>query len=402
MSDDLQSSLDNKPQVSSMGVSHPSLSDEGMYQALLKADKSESIIPIASGLAQELNDLLTRVMGAVTSLPKTDSNHIAQAEEAILQAREITRRLQSLSRGSDGIKREVNIQVIFDDVLSVASAGSVAKIEVSIDPRAKTMLVDLAQIKQVFQNLVRNAVEAMTPTPHNPTIQLTAQALSLGSGEIAGLQAGEYVQCEVRDNGHGIAAQSVSQIWEPFFTTKKHGSGLGLPTSLEIIRRHGGTIGVNSEAGVGTVFTVFIPVAHKTQYTQAVNAPSVRFKTGRILIVDADSHIRQVLGGMLDKLDYRSDGARDSEEALLMYKRYFEISRPYDCVLLSLKSTEIPAQEVFNQLRQYDPDIRVVALTPDHDQEHAKHVQASGYCGFLIKPFKLSELGEVLKTVLEA
>ena len=400
MSDDLQSSLDNKPQVSSMGVSHPSLSDEGMYQALLKADKSESIIPIASGLAQELNDLLTRVMGAVTSLPKTDSNHIAQAEEAILQAREITRRLQSLSRGSDGIKREVNIQVIFDDVLSVASAGSVAKIEVSIDPRAKTMLVDLAQIKQVFQNLVRNAVEAMTPTPHNPTIQLTAQALSLGGGEIAGLQAGEYVQCEVRDNGHGIAAQSVSQIWEPFFTTKKHGSGLGLPTSLEIIRRHGGTIGVNSEAGVGTVFTVFIPVAVKPHQLEAVHAPSPRFKTGRILIIDSDTNIRHVVTAMLERLDYRSDGARDSEDALIQYKRYFEISRPYDAVLIDLNLEGVLGETLFKELSQYDPEIRAIAMSPKQDAQIMKNTIDLGFCGFLQKPFKLSELGGVLKTVL--
>jgi CheY-like chemotaxis protein len=400
MNEALDDSTSKSSQVDSMGVSHPSLNDEGIYQALLKADKSESLIPIVSGLAQEMNDLLTRIMGSVASIPKGDIKFISQAEEAILEARDITSRLQSLSKTNEGLKRELNIKTIFDDVLKVTAPGSIAKIEVSIDPNTKSIFVDLAQIKQAFQNLVRNAIEAMTPTPQNPTIQLTAKTISLTKDEIIGLSAGEYIQCEVRDNGHGITNDNVVKIWEPFFTTKKHGSGLGLTTSLEIIRRHGGIIGINSEVGVGSVFTVFIPVAQKTQFIQANKAPTVRFKTGRILIVDNDSNIRHVLGAMLDKLDYRTDSARDSDEALLLYKRYFEFSRPFDAVLLDLKIPGISGEEIFKKLSQYDPDVRVIAMTSDHNTEHIKTIRDLGFCGSLIKPFKLSELGEVLITVL--
>jgi|GEM_PF-5007237 len=400
MSDASTESSSSVNQVRSFGVSHSALSNEEMYQALLKADKSESLIPLASSLAQEMNDLLTRVMGAVASLPKTDNNYLAQAEEAVLEAREITRRLQSLSQGSDGVKKEVKIQSIFDEIYTLNAGGSVAKIEISVDPRAKSIFVDVAQIKQVFQNLLRNATEAMTPTPHNPKIQLMAQALHVERGDIIGLEAGDYVQCEVRDNGHGISTEISDKVWDPFFTTKKHAAGLGLPTSLEIIRRHGGTIGLTSEVGVGSVFTVFIPVAIKTVQVQAVQAPTARFKTGRILIVDDDLNIRNVLSKMLERLDYRSDSSRDAEDALQQYKRYFDISRPYDAVLVDIKLSGTPGAQLLQTLKQFDPDIRVIALSAEDSTSLAKEMMDLGFCGFLKKPFVLSELGESLSTVI--
>jgi DNA-binding NarL/FixJ family response regulator len=105
---------------------------------------------------------------------------------------------------------------------------------------------------------------------------------------------------------------------------------------------------------------------------------------------------------MLERLDYRSDGARDNEDALIQYKRYFEISRPYDAVIMDLNMPGSSNNELFTQLKKYDPDIRAVAMSPKSDEDLAKSVIALGFCGFIIKPFKLSELGEVLKTVLES
>lgn len=175
---------------------------------------------------------------------------------------------------------------------------------------------------------------------------------------------------------------------------------LGLSSSLEIIQKLGGTVGVTSGVGVVSAYSVFIPCAKKEVTTQANAAPSVRFKTGRILVVDTDSQIRQVLSSMLEKLDYRSDGARDSEEALQQYKRYFEISRPYDAVLIDLNLEGVLGETLFKELSQYDPEIRAIAMSPKQDAQIMKNTIDLGFCGFLQKPFKLSELGGVLKTVL--
>ena len=158
---------------------------------------------------------------------------------------------------------------------------------------------------------------------------------------------------------------------------------LGLSSSLEIIQKLGGTVGVTSEVGVGSAFSVFIPCAKKEVTTQANAAPSVRFKTGRILVVDTDSQIRQVLSSMLEKLDYRSDGARDSEEALQQYKRYFEISRPYDAVLIDLNLEGVLGETLFKELSQYDPEIRAIAMSPKQDAQIMKNTIDLGFCGFL-------------------
>jgi len=400
MNDENHQSLGEENQVSSFGRSNPELKSGELYQALLKADKSHSIAPIASGLAQEMNDLLTRIMGAVASLPKTETNHIAQAEEALLEAREVNRRLQHLTLASDGLKKEVKLQPIFDQVVNTAGAASVAKLEIAVQPNTGSVVCDPAELLQVLSNLVRNATEAMTPPPHNPTIQLTSELVHLSAGEIPSLAEGNYVKAEVRDNGCGISGDIIDKIWEPFFTTKKHASGLGLSSSLEIIQKLGGTVGVTSEVGVGSAFSVFIPCAKKEVTTQANAAPSVRFKTGRILVVDTDSQIRQVVSSMLEKLDYRSDGARDSEEALQQYKRYFEIIRPYDAVLIDLNLEGVLGETLFKELSQYDPEIRAIAMSPKQDAQIVKNTIDLGFCGFLQKPFKLSELGGVLKTVL--
>ena len=117
--------------------------------------------------------------------------------------------------------------------------------------------MDRAQILQVFQNLVVNAIQAMPPPPHRPRVQLRARNLALADGQVAPLPAGDYVEFEVRDNGAGIPPQYVAKIFDPFFTTKKHGTGLGLATVLSIVRRYGGQIGLDTAVGVGTAFTTY-------------------------------------------------------------------------------------------------------------------------------------------------
>ena len=394
------STVSPTPPVSSFGVSHPALSQDEIYQALLKADKSQKLAPIASSLAQELNDLLTRIMGAVASLPKTKNNHIEQAEEAVVQAREITKRLQALSLPDTYTKREIKVEPIINQVVSTIGISQVAKIQCAVQPDLGNILGDPAELNQILSNCIRNATEAMTPPPHNPTIQITAENVQLSESEIAGLTEGTYVKLEVRDNGCGIPSDIIDQIWNPFFTTKKHGSGLGLTTSLEITRRLGGIIGVTSEVGVGSVFSIFIPVAKKEIINQASQAPTVRFKTGRLLIVESDSNIRHVLSSMLEALDYRSDGARDPEDALQQYRRYFEISRPYDAVLIDLNMSGSSGNSVLDALRAYDPEVRAIAMSSEVNDTIIATSKDQGYYGFLAKPFKLSELGSVIKTVL--
>ena len=376
-------------------------SDDALYSALMKADRSESLGPLAARLAEELNELLTRILGSVASVPdRTDGDPLSQAESACLAAREVTRRLQQLASGGDGTRTQVAARDLLAEAAKTAAAASTAEITIDVADGTDAVWVDSAQISQAFRNLLRNSLEALSPAPRRPRVQLRAANTVLPEGRVSGLPGGDYVEFEVRDNGCGIPAENIEKIWEPFFTTRKHGAGLGLPAALAAVRRHGGQIGVDSEVGVGTVFTLFLPRARPPGMLRAQPAPSARFRTGRILVVDDDVQIRTITGTMLDRLEYKFDLAPNGAEALASYRRYLDIGRPYDVVLLDLILPGESGEQVFGQLRAIDPDARVIGMSGGNAEELAPRCLALGFCGWLAKPYRLSELGQTLQAVI--
>jgi CheY-like chemotaxis protein len=207
------------------------------------------------------------------------------------------------------------------------------------------------------------------------------------------------VEFEVRDNGSGVAPDLIEKIWEPFFTTKRHGAGLGLPAALAIVRRHKGQIGVDSAPGEGSVFTVFLPRAQSGDEVRARRADLQRFNTGRVLVMEDDERIRAYTGAMLRKLGYTTDLARDGDEAVALYRRYFEVGRPHDAVILDHSVARgMGGEAAFHALREFDPDVR--AILAGEDQEAAERCLAQGFCGWLVKPYGPADLGKVLKTVV--
>ena len=377
--------------------------DEALYAALLKADRSESLAPLSAGLAHEMNNLLTTVLGSI-ALAKNKDNEAAlgEAEAACEAAREITRRMASLAPGGDGARSLTSARELLTEAGKIAAAGSAVEVAIEAPDGLDLLRVDCVQMVQVFQNLVRNAVEAMSPPPYRPRVQLRAANATLAEGRIAGLPAGDYVEFEVRDNGNGIPAENLEKIWEPFFTTRLHGSGLGLPTAVAVVRRHGGQIGVDSTVGVGTVFTIFLPRA-ATEEIRARPAGAARFRTGRVLVMDHDERIRKVTAGMLQKLDYKVDVARDGEEAVALYKRYFDVGRAYDAVILDLSVPgAMGGEEAFALLRRMDPDVRAVGSNGDAGSGAGERCLDLGFGGWLPRPYRLADLGQVLATVIPA
>jgi len=367
----------------------------------MKADRSESLGPLAARLAEEMNELLTRILGSIASMPdRKDGDALSLAEAACLAAREVTGRLQVIARGGDGARSQVPALGLLEEAAKTAGAASTAEITIEVAEGTDAVWVDSAQMGQVFRNLVRNSLESLSPAPHRPRVQLRAANTALPEGRISGLPGGDYVEFEVRDNGSGIPAESLEKIWEPFFTTRKHGAGLGLPAALATVRRHGGQIGVDSEVGVGTVFTVFLPRAQPPGVLRAQPAPSARYRTGRVLVVDDDAQIRAITGAMLDRLEYKFDLAPDGAGALANYRRYLEIGRPYDAVLMDLTLPAESGEEIYGQLRALDPDARVIAMSGKSADELAARCVALGFCGWLSKPYGLSELGQTLQTVI--
>jgi signal transduction histidine kinase/CheY-like chemotaxis protein len=371
-------------------------------EELIKANRFEALGLLAGGIAHDFNNLLTTILGGL-SLAKDnrDMSRLGDAEKACMTAKGLTKQLLMFAKGGSGVMTVCSSGEILEDAVKIASAGSTAEITVLVAEGTGPVKVDRPQILQVFQNLVVNALQAMPPAPHKAKVQLRAANARIAEGQLASLPAGDYVEFEVRDNGSGIKPEHLEKIWDPFFTTKKHGTGIGLATVLSIVRKLGGEIGLQSVVGEGTVFSVFLPLADQPVEVQARPAPSLRFGTGRVLFMDDDDHICNLTAAMLQSLDYKFDIAKNGEDAIVLYKRYLNIGRPYDAVIMDLTVIGgLGGEETFRVLHDLDPDVRAIVSSGYDNEEMAKQYLEMGFCGYLTKPYRVTDLGKVLKAVL--
>jgi CheY-like chemotaxis protein len=210
------------------------------------------------------------------------------------------------------------------------------------------------------------------------------------------------VEFQVRDNGAGIPAELWARVWEPFFTTKPHRTGLGLPTALSLARRNGGQIALTSVPGAGSVFSLFLPrVGRPAEISVARSAPSARFGTGRVLLMEDDPRIAAASARMLEGLGYKVDLAPDGAEAIALYERYFNVGRPHDALLLDLTVVGgIGGEEALQRLRAMDPEVRAIAVGGDSREGAGAPWLEAGFSGYLAKPFGAAELGRVVRTVV--
>ncbi len=371
-------------------------------EELVRANRFEALGQLAGGIAHDFNNLLTTILGGV-SLAKENRDYsgLENSERACLAAKGLSKQLLTFAKGGTAVRQVLRPADVLADAVRLAAAGSTVKVEVEVAPETGTFCVDRAQMLQVFQNLVINAIQAM-PTARGQ-IWIKASTVTLAPAEVSGLVGGNYVAIVVRDNGSGIKPEHLEKIFAPFFTTKKTGTGLGLATVLSIVRRHGGQMGVESELGVGTAFTVFLPVAEQPAEIEARRAPSfnVASKTGRVLFMDDDPQICALTGGMLEGLGYKFDLAKTGEEAVQFYKRYLNIGRPYDVVIMDLTIIGgMGGEQTFRMLRDLHPEVRAIIASGYDNDDMARQFLDMGFLGYLTKPYRVGDLGRVLKKVL--
>lgn len=371
-------------------------------EELIRANRFESLGQLAGSISHDFNNLLTTILGGI-SLAKDlhDPSGLKNSEEACEAARRLSRQLLTFSRGGTGVRQVVKPVEILAEAQRLAAAGSAVKIEANIAPDTGTVCVDRAQMLQVFQNLIINAIQAM-PTAQGQ-VWISAANVTLADGQVASLPAGNYVQFGVQDNGSGIKPEHLSKIFEPFFTTKKTGTGLGLATVLSIVKRHGGQMGVESEFGRGTAFTVFLPAADRPEVVAVRPRPEFNYatQTGRMLFMDDDEQIRTLTKSMIESLEYKCDLARDGEEAIQLYKRYLNIGRPYDIVIMDLTIIGgMGGEQTFKALRELHPQVRAIIASGYDNDEMRRQFLDMGFAGYLTKPYRVGELGGIIRKVL--
>ena len=372
-------------------------------EELIRANRLETLGSLASGIATDYTNLLTTILGAISQAKEhRDFSHLANAEGACLEATTLSRQLIAFATDSTPARRTVcAVSEILRDAVRIATTGSLATVAVDAPANLPSIEVDRAQMLQVFQNLVLNAIEALPAELSAGHVRVRAATVVLAEGEVPPLPAGAYVQVDVQDNGRGIPPENLERIFTPFFTTKPHGTGLGLATVLSVLRNHGGQVWVSSLPDAGSTFTVYLPAVVPATEPASPRLPSLPFGTGRILFMDDDPHISALTASMLQSLDYTFDLARDGEETLSLYRRYLNVGRPYDAVVMDLTVIGgMGGEECLQRLRELHPEVRAIVSTGYDDPSRRHRYADLGFAGFLAKPYRVGDLSRALRAVL--
>jgi len=357
----------------------------------LQAQKLEAVGLLAGGIAHDFNNALTVILGNVTlarqSLPAGDETQerLGAAETACLRARALTQQLLTFSRGGAPIKRRLTLNALLTDIASLALRGSNVVCDRKVAADLWPVDADEGQIRQVMLNLLVNAKEAM---PAGGSIELSAENVVA-----AGEAPGRRVQITLRDHGEGISAENLPRIFDPYFTTKPKGRGMGLAAAYSIVRDHGGQISAESEPGVGTVITVRLLASGRSGAAPPKAPAPVTTPALRILIMDDEDLVRDVAGRMLERVGHRVAFARDGAEALAAYAQAQGEGQPFDVVIMDLT---IPGgmggKEAVSRLLQIDPQARVIVSSGySNDPIMADH-ERHGFCGVVAKPYQSEEL----------
>ncbi|NLB18419.1 MAG: PAS domain S-box protein [Syntrophomonadaceae bacterium] len=292
---------------------------------------------LAGGVAHDFNNLLAVISGNISlatmihPFPDNCLELLKEVEKATLQARDLTRQLMMFSKGEDLIRETASIKELLQESIPFLLRGSSVKCEFGIQEKLRPVEIDRGQIGQVINNLVINAHQAM---PDGGILQVKVANVFLYSGELSNLPEGWYIKISIKDQGKGIPKNHLSQIFDPYFSTKEEGSGLGLYTSLSIIRRHGGDMQVETNLGDGTTFHVYIPASAEEHI--GTDLTIKHMGRGKILIMDDQESVRNTLGRMINHLGYVVEYARDGMEALAKYQQNLAADQPFSAVFIDL------------------------------------------------------------------
>jgi two-component system, cell cycle sensor histidine kinase and response regulator CckA len=374
-----------------------------MEDELLRAQKLESMGILAGGIAHDFNNILATIIGNVAMARMQVSPEdkifdlLCEAETASTRAQTLTKQLLTFAKGGMPLKETASIKDILKESSSFVLRGSKSNCEFSIAEDLCPADFDIGQMRQVINNIVINANQAM---PKGGTIRVAAENLIIEDRHGLPVKPGRYIKISFKDQGVGIAENHLLNIFDPYFTTKQEGSGLGLATTYSIIKQHAGHITVESQLGVGTIFHIYLPASDKAvpekEETRLIKGQ------GRILVMDDEASLRKMVGRTLKNLSYESGFAKDGAEAILMYKAAQEAEKPYDAVILDLT---IPGgmggKEAINELLEIDPEVKAVVSSGYSEDPVLANFQEYGFKGMMPKPFEFRSLGKVLHDVLK-
>ncbi|MGE0490506.1 MAG: response regulator [Vulcanimicrobiota bacterium] len=357
----------------------------------LRLSKLESLGVLAGGIAHDFNNLLTAILGNL-SLSEEDLGPDHPAHEGLREAtygckraRDLARQLLTFSKGGDPVKRAADLGRLVKRSVNFVLTGSKVKAEFNQSERLMA-LVDPGQLDQAIQNLTINALEAM------PEGGLFKVSLDQVEGHPS-LGPGRFARLTFEDQGPGIAKELLGKIFDPYFTTKGTGSGLGLATTFSVARRHGGLLTVSSPAGAR--FELWLPLLAQDSSADDSLSRIPRRGQGRVLVMDDEESVRRVTVKMLERLGYTATAVADGDQALQAYS-----NQPFDVVVMDLTVPGgMGGQEATRQLLELDPKARVVVASGYSNDPVMADFKTYGFRACLSKPFGMGELSHALGAI---
>jgi PAS domain S-box-containing protein len=376
-----------------------------MEEEMARADKLTSIGVLAGGIAHDFNNLLTAIYGNIT-LAKMYTNRqgevhkrLEESEKATLRARDLTQQLLTFSKGGAPIKKMMSIRELAKESAAFALRGSNVRCEFSSAEDLWPVEADEGQLSQVLNNLIINAAHAMN---EGGTLQICCGNVTVERGELP-MPPGRYIRLSVMDHGVGIPKEILSRIFDPYFTTKTKGSGLGLSTSYSIVRNHGGHLTVESEPGIGTVFLVYLPASDEGKPAANIEEERIALGKGKVLVMDDEEPVRDVARNMLECIGYTVAMVKDGSEAISAYQAAKDGGAPFDLVIMDLT---IPGGmgglEAVRRIREIDPRVKAIVCSGYSGDTIMANYRSHGFRGVVPKPYTLRCLSETLREVLSA
>jgi len=373
-----------------------------------RASKLEAVGILAGGIAHDFNNILTVVLGNV-SLAEGDiapgnpvGARLLEAKRATLRARDLTLQLLTFAKGGEPVRATIDLPELLKESAGFALHGARARGEFQIARDLWQVNADKGQVGQVVQNLVINAVQAM-PEGGVVTISAGNVELPLATDGVPSLPPGRYVHLSVADTGVGIAREHLAKVFDPYFTTKAQGSGLGLASAYSIVRKHEGQIVVESEPGKGTVFRLWLPAVSVSAPGPAKGATGSRSPfRARVLFMDDEPSIRSMAVIFMERLGYDCVVAIDGAEAVRKYQEAMDAGRKYEVVVMDLTVPGgMGGREAMEHLRQMDPGVCAIVSSGYSRDPVLANYQVHGFQAVLPKPYGLEQLTKVMRQALD-
>jgi two-component system, cell cycle sensor histidine kinase and response regulator CckA len=401
-----------------LGITRDITEQTQLQAQLFRAQRMESLGTLSSGIAHDMNNILTPILAVAQLLPMKIPNldpqnrHLLQMlEDSARRGSDLVKQILTFSRGLAGVPKPIQIENLLAEIAPILKSTFPKWLNLVFDPPIGAIadqpeipalwpvMGDASQLHQVLMNLCVNARDAMSDAG-TLTIAVKNQRLSAADTRMnVEAKPGDYVVVTVSDTGVGIPPQYRDRIFEPFFTTKEigKGTGLGLATAIGIIKNHGGFVVVESELGQGTQFQVFLPASGKAAMPTQSRAPYPMGQGQRILVVDDEMQIRETVQMTLESYGYHVITAQDGLTAIDMYR---DQQPTIDAVLIDVMMPSMDGIQVIRQMAQINPQIKVIVFSGTASGSSLPplpNIQA-----FIPKPYPTEVLLETLQRVLSA